>query len=310
MYEYPLKPPFDTKKVWLYDDIFPQTRPYSLIRCFHHRNYSIGFHSHDFYEINLITNGQGAHYTENDFRETEIGDVVIIPPGKNHAYHSKDNLCVFHFIIHKNFFRRYYSELNMLPAYPLLFNDNRIGDESEIDITYFHIGENDYESMFKLFCELDSLDYNSALSESEEVLPMYLATYAKSIILIANICEAYRKSASFVGDKIKTDSAILAVVNYIHNHYAERLTLDDLCTVAYMSKSTLSKRFCKYIGQSPLSYVNYYRILVAKKLLIETDKSFSEIASEVGFFDYSHFCKIYKKYENISPTNLRQRKGI
>ncbi len=307
---YPDKLQYDSKRVWYYDDTFPSTRPYSLIRCFHHINYNMNLHSHDFYEINLITSGKGVHYTETGHRETEIGDIIIIPPGVYHGYHCIERLNVFHFLIHKNFFRRYYSDLNMLPAFPVLFSPDRDSADSDLNILYFNIGKDKYQTSFTLFTELDTLDYTSSLSNSEDTLPLYLTTYAKSIILLTHICEVYRSVSSIKRDSAKTDSAILAAVDYIHSHYAERITLDDLCSVAFMSKSVLSERFAKHIGQSPLSYVNYYRILVAKKLLIETDKSIAEIASEVGFFDHSHFLKTYKKYESIQPADLRSRRGI
>lgn len=309
---HPDKLPFQDKRIWYYDDIFPSSRPYSLIRCFKHKNYNMNLHTHDFYEINLITSGEGVHYTLTGSEKTQIGDILIIPPGAYHGYYCIEGLDVYHFLIHKNFFRRYYSDLNMLPAFPMIFSPDHNVNGDEPCIFYFNISNDNYQTFLDLFVEIDNLDYTSSLSNGADTLPMYLTTYAKSIILLANICEEYRKVSSISKntDALKADSAILAAVDYIHSHYTERITLDDLCAAAFMSKSSLSERFAKHIGQSPLSYVNYYRILVAKKLLIETDKSISEIASEVGFFDYSHFSKVYKKYENIPPANLRTRKGI
>ena len=74
-----------------------------------------------------------------------------------------------------------------------------------------------------------------------------------------------------------------------------------------MSKNKFYEAFKRVMHTTPLDYLNSYRIAVAKKLLLETDKNVTEISMELGFFDSSHFTKIFKRYLNdMTPTDFRK----
>ncbi|MBO4573167.1 MAG: helix-turn-helix domain-containing protein [Clostridia bacterium] len=308
---YPDKLPLDIKPVWYYADCFPANFPYRLISVFLHRDYKIDMHCHDFYELNLIISGKGVHYTKNERRETSVGDVIIIPPGTYHGYYNIDGLNVYHMLIHKNFFNRYYSDLNMLSPFSILFATAAKRSDGEAKIQYFHADAADHESMLSTFCELDALEKPQLTDVSSQTPYLSLLSYTQALILIVKLCNAY-KTARAALDAAKGNSSssnLLNVIDYIHLHYAEKITVKDLCAVALMSKTLLTEQFNKTMGQSPSEYVNYYRILVAKKLLTETDMSIARIAAETGFFDNSHFSKTYIKFENISPLKLRKTLG-
>ena len=50
------------------------------------KDYEIGMHEQEFYEINLITKGEGMHYIDDSRIKAEVGDVFIIPPKISHGY--------------------------------------------------------------------------------------------------------------------------------------------------------------------------------------------------------------------------------
>lgn len=304
---YPHKLPYDGKLIWYYSDCFPDNQPYKLIRCFLHKSYNMNLHSHDFYEVNLIIEGKGVHYTDNSFKETSVGDVIIIPPGSFHGYYNIEGLNVYHLLIHKNFFNKYYSDLNMLTAFKLLFNADYKIRNKNVNIPYFHVDDNSFEECKQILIQLEEMDIRTLTNPKEYLPAIHLMIYTTSIVLIVKLCEAYKRqffSASLKEHSV-SDMNIFNVVEYIHQHYAEKITLEDLCKAAFMSKTTLTEKFNGFMGRSPLDYVNYYRILVAKKMLLETEKSIAEIAVDTGFFDTSHFSKTYSKYENVSPLKLR-----
>lgn len=305
---YPKKLPLDKKPTWFYSDCFPTTRPYLLVDCFLHINYSMNMHSHDFYELNLIVSGKGVHYTYKSLKVVTPGDIIVIPPGSYHGYYNIEDLNVFHILIHKNFFSKYYNDLNMLSAFGILFNADYKMRNVNADIPFFNVENEEYQKFYGFFEDLRLLCASLAHCPQEEIISKHLVSYAKTLIIISELCTEYNRQflSSQENQSNKTDLAILSIVDYVHQHYAEKISLDDLCAKGFMAKTTLLEKFNKYMGQSPMSYVNHYRILVAKKLLIETDKSISEIAVSTGFFDTSHFIKTYEKYENVSPNKLRK----
>lgn len=309
---YPHKIPYENKKVWMYNDIFPNDRPYKLVSCFMHKSYSLNLHTHDFYEINFIVNGKGVHYTENSFKETSVGDIYVIPPGTYHGYHNIDNLDVYHLLVHKNFFYKYNNDFNMLSAFNILFNvDYKARTNVTIKDTISYSANDAFDELLDIFNKLDSIEYKTTFApQTIDLNSSYLLSYSIAISIIAKLCEIYQihyiKTDSF-DENYKNDIEMLRVMNFIHTNYHKKITLEELCNVSFSSKTSLTEKFKKYIGQSPLNYVNYYRVQMAKRLIIETEKSISTIAQETGFFDASHLNKIYTKFEKKTPSELKDK---
>jgi len=95
------------------------------------------------------------------------------------------------------------------------------------------------------------------------------------------------------------------VIDYIERHLSEPITLEDLAKVVHFEKSYLATQFKKLWGISPIRYVNYVRIERAKALLAATDKSVTQIASEVGFASIHYFCRYFKEKEKLTPNEYR-----
>lgn len=106
--------------------------------------------------------------------------------------------------------------------------------------------------------------------------------------------------------KIKQYKTILA---YIEEHYAEKVTLDDLADCVSMNKNYFCKFFYDLTQRSPMEYLNYYRIEAACEQLSRTDKSITEIALDSGFCDVSYFIKVFKKYKGITPSRYEAQAG-
>lgn len=100
--------------------------------------------------------------------------------------------------------------------------------------------------------------------------------------------------------------ALIKAVDHINLHFAEEITMDDLCAVSSVSKQYLCLLFRNTLNSRPMEYIAKRRIQAAKELLISTDKSIEDISEEVGFCTASYFCKLFKRYEEITPTAFRR----
>ncbi len=97
------------------------------------------------------------------------------------------------------------------------------------------------------------------------------------------------------------------VINYIHMHAKEPITLDDLCTVCNFSKQHLIRVFKAEFGQTPKAYILEHRINVAKEIIFRNPYiSVKEVADEMGFEDQSYFSRIFCKVAGISPTDYKK----
>lgn len=290
--------PLAQKPIWFYDDCFPKTAALKLTSVFLHRNYVMDMHTHDFFELNVTIGGSGAHYANDKCYEINAGDVVIVPPECYHGYYQTSELNVFHVLLHKNYFLKYAGDLNTLSAFRILFNETTPSAKRTVPV--FHIDGEPYDRILNLLWQLDELERRTNLSAERSD---YLLSYSLTFALIVLLCKEYTRR--YVSEDRSGDTGMIAASEYIHKNYAQKITLDELCNIGMMSKTVLCEKFKQYYGFTPLEYVNRYRILVAKNMIIETNKSITEIAQETGFFDASHFLKTYRKYENVNPTDLR-----
>lgn len=94
--------------------------------------------------------------------------------------------------------------------------------------------------------------------------------------------------------------------NYIHNNYADKITLDDIANSAHISKGECCRIFKRLYNATPFQYLVYYRLNKSIELLTKTDYSISEIAQQVGFCSSSYYTKCFRKEYNCVPHKYRQ----
>ena len=99
-----------------------------------------------------------------------------------------------------------------------------------------------------------------------------------------------------------------AMMQYIHDHYTEEITLEMIAASASISKSGALNIFQSGIHVSPVSYLIQYRLAQAAEQLYATQKSVSSIAEETGFSSSGYFCRKFRQHYHMSPNEYRQKK--
>ena len=94
---------------------------------------------------------------------------------------------------------------------------------------------------------------------------------------------------------------------YIWKNHNQNISLKQLAEAVGISPYYLSHLFRKEMGTSFMDYLTSVRISIAKNLLKETTQSTIDICLAVGYGDPSHFAKVFKKRENISPSEYRKK---
>jgi signal transduction histidine kinase/AraC-like DNA-binding protein/ABC-type sugar transport system substrate-binding protein len=93
---------------------------------------------------------------------------------------------------------------------------------------------------------------------------------------------------------------------YIHEHYMDQISRTDLAQHVALSEDYLTACFRKELGVTPITYINRFRVNQAQQLLLDTDKSITEIAMDVGFSDSGYFSRVFRREVGLSPTDYRQ----
>lgn len=103
-------------------------------------------------------------------------------------------------------------------------------------------------------------------------------------------------------------SNLESMLEYMHDHLDEPLTLGDFARKAGLSVSHFSELFRSQTGQSPMAYFIHLRIRHACRLLDLTDKPVKVVAIETGYRDPYYFSRLFKKVMGHSPERYREIK--
>lgn len=97
---------------------------------------------------------------------------------------------------------------------------------------------------------------------------------------------------------------IAKIVEYLQQHLAQNVSLDDAARVVGLSPFHVSHLFKVYYGETFIQVYSKLRIEVAKKLLIEGHHSIKDVAYMLGFSDQAYFSRVFKKIEGLSPQSF------
>ncbi len=102
---------------------------------------------------------------------------------------------------------------------------------------------------------------------------------------------------------------ILAVLTYIHQHYADRLTVDRLLKLVPMSRRLLENTFKVETGTSIHQYIMNLRLERMKQLLMSTDMPIADLALATGLSDAKNVARLFNQREGITPLEYRHQHG-
>lgn len=270
-----------------------------MLFCYFHQNdFPIPMHTHEFYEINIITKGTGTHYIENNSFSINSGDFFIIPPNIKHGYSEQSELTIFHIILSEKFFKKYGNDLCSIHGFSLLFNiEPQLRTKRNMKI-FPSISPG---SFMYFLTEINKLYKLNQLSDGHET---------EKCIKTLNLISEF--AAIITSDQFKDVKKhfvdipqITTVLSFIDNNYSEKITLEDLCKISNMSRSTLLNQFHAICNCSPSDYIRTVRLENAKKMLTESNLSIASIAQDCGFYDSAHLSRTFLQMVGQLPKDYR-----
>jgi len=103
------------------------------------------------------------------------------------------------------------------------------------------------------------------------------------------------------------DYRIIEVIEYIESNLQSGLELSDIAELVGLSTSRMRYIFTSAVGMSPMRYVRFRRMQLAKGLLEETLFSVKEVMVKVGLNDASHFVRDFRNQYGLTPKKYRSR---
>ncbi|HCM34567.1 AraC family transcriptional regulator [Chryseobacterium sp.] len=106
---------------------------------------------------------------------------------------------------------------------------------------------------------------------------------------------------------VKNRSRMGFVVDYIKRNLHQKLSIDSIAKLAYVSKSNFFKMFRDELGISPNDFILQERISKAKELLAGQN-SIKETAFQTGFSDTNYFTRVFKQLVGVTPKSYQNGK--
>lgn len=189
-------------------------------------------------------------------------------------------------------FSRYVSSVvNSLPGSP----DNREaldGLRSELIFLFTSCLRDNELTPESIFADKTVSSLNAASTQSREaILRFARALYAA----VENQLQALQNSADIIA----------RVESYIRAHFRENINRDDVAAIVFITPNYLSKLFRSKMGMNLREYINQIRIEEARRMLLTTSLSVSEIAGHVGYDNISYFSTVFRKLVGMSPVDWR-----
>lgn len=94
-------------------------------------------------------------------------------------------------------------------------------------------------------------------------------------------------------------------LEYIAKHFDEPISIEELAALSLMSPSNLIRYFCRCLDVTPHEYLLLYRLKQSKRLLVSTTETIERIAELCGFNSASHFARVFKKENHMTPKEFR-----
>ena len=235
-------------------------------------------HFHEHYVIGFVEKGRRTLRCGNREYTIGEGDAVLFHPGDSHACTQSDGGALD------------YRSLNISRKTMLALSDEVAGRK---ELPRF--SEN----------VISDHEINCYLRPLHEMIMRGTGDFGREtalLLLISILIQNY--GGPFEENIPECRQEIERACRFIESHYAERISLDQICRCAGLGKSTLLRAFAREKGITPYRYLENIRINEAKRLLSQ-GMSPLDAAMRTGFSDQSHFTNYFSSFIGLSPGVYR-----
>ena len=257
-----------------------------------HPRYLMPYHWHKEYEIIRILKGHFTITIDGETCSANAGDLIFINQGLIHGGIPEN--CIYECIVFDLQF------LLMHGAAMTQYMTKLTGCSILIQSHFTRCDKDLFAIAAQLF---EAVEKKAPAYELNTVGALYLFL---GIIFQKNYYTAYTKTTR---RNLKEANHIKPVLEYIENHYMEKISLEKMSRIAGISPKYFCRCFKIFFHMTASDYLNYKRVEQACYELTVLDKSVTEVGFDCGFHDTSYFIRIFKKYKGMTPNQLKQSIG-
>ena len=238
-------------------------------------NYYIHRETSDFFIFEYVISGKGYIETAGKKYEVKAGDVYCLEPGKGHTYYSdkKDPYQKIWINMYSNFLGSIFSRFKI--SGKIVFPNSNC------------------RKYFDEILALRSISGNSSV-----ICYRVLAILLNIMCSLADLTQQQRQ-------QIHIPKTALSIKNLLDQNIYSTVTIQQIADSFSYDKAHIIREFEKHYHQTPYQYLLSQKILIAKKLLLGTNVSITNISEQLGFKSVFYFSRLFKKKVGLSPREYR-----
>ena len=279
-------------------EVLTEITQLSDLDCFyiaerHKTEFTYPLHRHREFELNFIEHGAGVRRIVGDSIET-IGEYDLALIGAENLEHVWENgTCQSPDI----------REITIQFAPDFL--GDKILEKNQFDSIRKMLKAAEHGLSFPLDSIMRVYHYLDTFASEQDHFQQFL----KFMSILNELSKGEYKilaSSSFAHSSRNQESRrVTKVKQYINDHYAEDLRLENMAALVGMSPSAFSRFFKMRTGKSLSDYILDIRLGYAARMLVDSTKNISEICYESGFNNLSNFNRIFKSKRGSTPRDFR-----
>lgn len=259
--------------------------------------FEFDWHYHPEFELTFIEKGRGNRLIGDQLSPFDDGDLIFVGPNLPHTWSSiplPDN--------------------SLSRAYVIQFKNDIISPEQLSMVEFKHInhlferssrgisfGNRTVEELGKELKELNDLDGIEKLMSLFKLLDRLGQSDDYELVTSPH----YTSSLS-----TNNENRLDKVCRFIDDNFAMGINLDQAASMCSMTKTSFCRFFKKMTGKSFSDYLNEVRVTQACVMLIDTDKSITQIALISGFTSITHFNRMFHRKKGVSPREFRKKAKV
>jgi len=260
-------------------------------------------HRHEYIEIVYVVSGKAMHAVGDSRMSANRGDLFIINPGVVHAFYGdpecRESFCAYDLMFTPDFF-----DVNLINGgdfkslgssylfYSMFPQEKAVGAD-------LHLISNSYNDFGELFNKI-YLEYYGMERGYINIIRAYII---ELIVKIFRRMDVKADSTASMNQSQITNAAI----EYLREHYSMHISVSELAAHMFLSRDYFSKLFRNTTGMTVTVFLKQLRIGEACRLLLETDRSVTDIAQYCGFGDMKNFYSAFRSETGTTPGDYRKK---
>lgn len=249
------------------------------------------WHYHKEMEILVVHSGSLEVHVEEEVHEMKAGDVIVIGPSQLHRDRNHEALhyTVLQFDIHP------YFDQSTLPY--IRFFSNNSTPLSRLNYIFAdpEVRSNVHACVSEIYMESEQKTEGYEIAVNLLIKKILLTLLRKDTLKVL--------SAQQHPDILR----LKPVLDYVERHTNDKINVEDACRLVSMSYHYFVKFFRRTMGVSFTDYVNYKKIKKAERILLTKKMTIASVGECIGMPNMAHFYKMFKKYNQCSPSEYRRK---